>query len=65
MINYVNNEIFNLYLDDQKMKFIQHSNFAVNHVLNYDFWKDEIHTSNIDLRQPAKDFISQVRVKKF
>ena len=55
MINYGNNEVFNFCLDNQKMKFIQYSNFAVNHNLNYDyFWKDKIHkthTSNISLRQ--------------
>ena len=33
MIDYVNNEVFNLCLDNQKMEFIQHSNFAVNHDL--------------------------------
>ena len=50
MINYGNNEVFNFCLGNQKMEFIQHSNFAVNHNLNYDFWKDKIHkthTSNI------------------
>ena len=66
MINYVNNEVFNLCLDNQKIEFIQHRNFVVNHDLNYDFfWKDKIHTSNIGLRQLAKGFISQVRLKEF
>ena len=55
MINYGNNEVFNFCLDNQKMKFIQYSNFAVNHNLNYDyFWKNKIHkthASNISLRQ--------------
>ena len=32
--NYVNNEVFKLCLDNQKMEFIQHSNFTVNHDLN-------------------------------
>ena len=35
-------------------------------IFNYDFfWKDKIHTSNVDLRQLAKDFISHVRLKNF
>ena len=51
MINYMKKEVFNLCLDNQKIEFIQHSNFAVNHDLNYDFfWKDKIHISNIGLR---------------
>ena len=46
------------------MEFIQQSNFAVNHDLNYDFfWKDKIYTSNISLRQLTKGFISHVRLK--
>ena len=40
MINYVNNKLFNLCLANQKMEFIQHNNFSINHYLNYDFfWK--------------------------
>ena len=55
MINYVNNEVFNLCLDNLKMEFIWRINSAVNHDLNYDFfWKDKIHTSNIGLRQLPK-----------
>ena len=49
LINYVNNEFLNLCLDNQKIGFIRHSNFAVNH---HDFfWRDKIQTSNIGLRQ--------------
>ena len=33
MVNYVNNKIFNLSLDDQKLEFMQHSNFTVSHDL--------------------------------
>ena len=66
MINYMNNEVSNLCLDNQKTEFIQHSNFAVNHDLNYDFFgKNKTHTSNIGLRQLVHDFISHVRVKNF
>ena len=65
MINYVNNEVFNLCLENQKMEFKQDSNFALNHDLNYNFfWKHQIHTNNIGLRQLDKYFISHVRVKK-
>ena len=47
MINYVNSEVFNLCIDNQKIEFIQHSNFAVNYHLNYDFFqKGKIYTSN-------------------
>ena len=66
MINYVNNKVFNLCLDNQKMEFIQHSKFAINHDLNYNFvWKDKIHTSNIGWRQLVIDFNLQARVKHF
>ena len=64
MINYVNNKVFNLRLDNQKMEIIYHSNFVANHELNYDlFWKDKIHPSYIGFRQLAKDFISHVSLK--
>ena len=42
MTNYVNNEVFNLCLDNQKMEIYTTHNFAINHYLNYDFfWKDK------------------------
>ena len=64
MINYVNNKVFNLCLDNPKMEIIYHSNFVANHELNYDlFWKDKIHPSYIGFRQLAKDFISHVSLK--
>ena len=48
------------------MEFIQHSKFAINHDLNYNFvWKEKIHTNNIGLRQLAIDFNLQARVKHF
>ena len=52
--NYVNNELFNLRLGNQKVKLIQLGNSAVNHDLNYEFLrKDKIHTRNNGLRQLA------------
>ena len=66
MINYVNNKVFNLRLDNQKMEIIYHSNFVANHELNCDlFWKDKIHPSYIGFRQLDKDFISHVSLKNF
>ena len=66
MINYVNNEVFSLCIDNQKIEFIQHSNFEANCYLNYDiFRKGKVYTSNIGLRQLAKDFISHLRLIKF
>ena len=62
----MNNKAFNLCLDNQKMEFIQHSKFAINHDLNYNFvWKEKIRTNNIGLRQLAIDFNLQARVKHF
>ena len=38
MINYVNNKVFNLCLDNQKMEIMHYSNFEANHELNYEFF---------------------------
>ena len=68
LINYVNNEVFILCLDNQKWNI--HSTVTLQSTMvtwsNYDFFrKDKIHTSNIGLWQLSKDFISPVRTKNF
>ena len=47
------------------MEIILHSNFAFNHDLNYDVFREEdLHTRDIGLRQLAKGFLLHVRLKK-
>ena len=65
MINNVNNEVFNLCLDNQKMEFIQLITLQSTMILiTTSFGKTKMRASNIGLRQLARDFISHVRVKK-
>ena len=44
MLSFVNSEAFNLCLDNQKIEFIQHGNFAVNYDLNCDFFSERRNT---------------------
>ena len=62
-INLVNSVVFDFCSKHSNMGFIHHSIFAINHELNKKlYWKDNLHTSNLGLRQLAKDLISYIRV---